>query len=184
MEWVPSAPYQIQTGIKSKPTAPARPLNSRNAPRWVWILFLSAIPPEADVVEKGPGAGVVPLLLLGPVLIGLELLHPPLQGGRVEVDVHHSCRYIFVPQQTLHLRHVHAVGEPCGRGRVAQQVGVRGDGDEKPGSVMSGSRRRSKGVLGVGPTGRGRFKNAEPTIWRDEDLDVPTFIRKNLNLDF
>ena len=64
------------------------------------------------------------------------------------------------------------------------ESGVRGDGDEKPGSVMSGSRRRSKGVLGVGPTGRGRFKNAEPTIWRDEDLDVPTFIRKNLSLDF
>jgi len=65
------------------------------------------------------------------------------------------------------------------------EAGMRNDGEEKPGSVMSGQRRRHKGgVLGVGPTGRGRFKNAEPTIWRDEDLDVPTFIRKNLNLDF
>ena len=67
---------------------------------------------------------------------------------------------------------------------IPSAPGKRGDGDEKPGSVMSGSRRRSKGVLGVGPTGRGRFKTAEPTIWRDEDLDVPTFIRKNLSLDF
>ena len=57
-------------------------------------------------------------------------------------------------------------------------------GDEKPGPAMGGRRRRAKGALGIGPTGRGRFKNAEPTIWRDEDLDVPTFIRKNLNLDF
>ena len=51
---------------------------------------------------------------------------------------------------------------------------------------MGSNRRRrpAKGVLGVGPSGRGRFKNAEPTIWRDEDLDIPTFIRKNLTLDF
>ena len=53
----------------------------------------------------------------------------------------------------------------------------------RPGSVMSG-RRKSRGALSVGPTGRGRFKNAEPTIWHDEDLDVPTFIRKSLSLDF
>jgi len=51
-------------------------------------------------------------------------------------------------------------------------------------SVMSGRRRRGKAPLGVGPTGRGRFKNAEPTIWNGEDLDIPTFIRKSLNLDF
>ena len=64
------------------------------------------------------------------------------------------------------------------------EAGAQPGGDEKPGPAMGGRRRRSKGALGVGPTGRGRFKNAEPTIWRDEDLDVPTFIRKNLNLDF
>ena len=38
-------------------------------------------------------------------------------------------------------------------------------------------RRKQKAVLGTGPTGRGRFNNAEPTIWNGEDLDVPTFIR-------
>ena len=53
-----------------------------------------------------------------------------------------------------------------------------------PGGVMSSRRRRGKGGLGAGPTGRGRFKNVEPTVWRDEDLDVPTFIRKGLSLDF
>ena len=51
------------------------------------------------------------------------------------------------------------------------------------GGVMS-ARRRRKGPLSTGPVGRGRFKNAEPTIWHDEDLDVPTFIRKGLSLDF
>lgn len=61
--------------------------------------------------------------------------------------------------------------------------GSRQDTEARPGSVMSG-RRPKKGALSVGPTGRGRFKNAEPTIWHDEDLDVPTFIRKSLSLDF
>ena len=57
------------------------------------------------------------------------------------------------------------------------------DDAAKPGSVMSGRHHRKNG-LGNGPSGRGRFKNAEPTIWNGEDLDIPTFIRKNLNLDF
>ena len=54
------------------------------------------------------------------------------------------------------------------------------------GGVLSGqpASRKGKGALGVGPVGRGRFNKVEPTIWRDEDLDVPTFIRKNVNLDF
>ena len=55
--------------------------------------------------------------------------------------------------------------------------------DHKPGGVMSGRRRKSKGSLGMGPTGRGRFQNAEPTVWNGEDLDLPTFIRKDISLD-
>ena len=60
----------------------------------------------------------------------------------------------------------------------------KADDDARPGSVMSGRRRKQKSALSVGPTGRGRFNGAEPTIWNGEDLDIPTFIRKNLNLDF
>ena len=53
------------------------------------------------------------------------------------------------------------------------------------GSVMSGRKSHRKGgALGVGPVGRGRFNNAEPTIWNGEDLDIPTFIRRNINLEF
>ena len=50
--------------------------------------------------------------------------------------------------------------------------------------VMSGRHKKARGPLGTGPNGRGRFKNSEPTIWNGEDLDIPTFIRKSLNLDF
>ena len=55
--------------------------------------------------------------------------------------------------------------------------------NEKPGPVLSTRRRKAKVALGVGPTGRGRFQNAEPTIWNGEDLDIPTFIRKDISLD-
>jgi cell division GTPase FtsZ len=74
-------------------------------------------------------------------------------------------------------------------GRVSVVVmlfesGGKAADEARPGGVMSGRRRKSKSILSVGPTGRGRFNGAEPTIWNGEDLDIPTFIRKNLNLDF
>ena len=59
----------------------------------------------------------------------------------------------------------------------------RPEDDAKPGKVMGSRRRKSKGVLSAGPTGRGRFQNAEPTIWNGEDLDIPTFIRKGISID-
>ena len=52
------------------------------------------------------------------------------------------------------------------------------------GGVMSPKRRKKAGgPLGIGPQGRGRFNNAEPTIWNGEDLDIPTFLRRNISLD-
>jgi cell division protein FtsZ len=53
-------------------------------------------------------------------------------------------------------------------------------------SVLGSKRgRKTKNAgLGVGPQGRGRFNNAEPTVWNGEDLDIPTFLRRNINLDF
>ena len=44
-------------------------------------------------------------------------------------------------------------------------------------------RKKTKSVLDVGPTGKGRFNNAERTEWRGEDLDIPTYLRQNINLD-
>ena len=45
-----------------------------------------------------------------------------------------------------------------------------------------GIRARGSALL-VGPTGRGRFANSEPTIYNGEDLDIPTFVRQNITLD-
>ena len=55
---------------------------------------------------------------------------------------------------------------------------------KRVGGVMTPRSRRKNGALAAGPVDRGRFKNAEPTFWHDEDLDVPTFVRKGLSLDF
>lgn len=38
--------------------------------------------------------------------------------------------------------------------------------------------------LSLGPNGNGRFQNAEPTIWHGENIDIPTFVRRNINLEF
>ena len=59
----------------------------------------------------------------------------------------------------------------------------KGEGPEKPGGVMSGRRRKNRNALGAASSGRGRFQNAEPTIWNGEDLDIPTFIRKDISID-
>ncbi|MBR0197757.1 MAG: hypothetical protein IJQ34_06465 [Kiritimatiellae bacterium] len=54
---------------------------------------------------------------------------------------------------------------------------------EKP---ARGSRktRSGKNALAASPQGRGRFNNSAPTIWRGEDLDIPTYLRQNIILDF
>ena len=78
--------------------------------------------------------------------------------------------------------------EPAFRGKLSVVIMLfesngKADVGDTPNGVMSGRRRKTKGALGAGPSGRGRFKNAEPTIWNNEDLDVPTFIRRSINID-
>lgn len=38
--------------------------------------------------------------------------------------------------------------------------------------------------LDPGPTGRGRFNNAEQTFRNDENLDIPTYIRQGISLEY
>lgn len=52
-------------------------------------------------------------------------------------------------------------------------------------SAAGGKSRHTPSVLGAGTANRhGRFSNTEHTIWNGEDLDVPTFIRKHISLEF
>ena len=67
------------------------------------------------------------------------------------------------------------------------ESGGRTEAEEEEEAKTSESvrrRRRQKTALGTGPTGRGRFNNSEPTVWNGEDLDIPTFIRRNISLDY
>lgn len=61
-------------------------------------------------------------------------------------------------------------------------------GEEEEGSENASEavrrRRKQRALLGTGPTGKGKFTNAEATIWNGEDLDIPTFIRRDISLDF
>ncbi len=58
------------------------------------------------------------------------------------------------------------------------------DGTAAAGGGAPKKPRRGRDPLDPGPKGRGRFNNAEPTVWNGADLDIPTFIRRNINLDF
>lgn len=59
-------------------------------------------------------------------------------------------------------------------------------GDVARGTAKRGRRRgKRKGLqekLKLDPSGRGRFKGVEPTLFEGEDLDVPTFLRKGIKL--
>ncbi|HRR33620.1 MAG TPA: hypothetical protein P5026_05945 [Kiritimatiellia bacterium] len=51
--------------------------------------------------------------------------------------------------------------------------------------IQPGSRRsRAKGSkLSFGATGRGKFRDVEPTLYEGQDLDVPTYIRRGITLE-
>lgn len=51
------------------------------------------------------------------------------------------------------------------------------------GGVQPKRRKNALNPLAQGPKGRGRFSNIAPTIYNGEDLDVPTFSRRNIILD-
>ncbi len=50
----------------------------------------------------------------------------------------------------------------------------------QPGSAK---RNKTKSKLSSGATGKGKFQNVEPTIYNGQDLDIPTYLRKNIHLD-
>lgn len=60
-------------------------------------------------------------------------------------------------------------------GEVADVVPARAGGRK--------TRSRGGSKLSSGATGRGKFKGVEPTMYNNEDLDVPTFARRGIRLD-
>ena len=68
-------------------------------------------------------------------------------------------------------------------GRISVVVMLFESGDDDARPAAASNRRHLKNALAVGPTGKGRFNNAERTEWHGEDLDVPTYLRQNINLE-
>lgn len=76
----------------------------------------------------------------------------------------------------------------CGRLSVVVMLfETSGKGSQDPaanaqGGSGGGRKTRRKGPLGA-TAGHVRFNNAEPTIWKGEDLDIPTYVRRSISLD-
>lgn len=52
-----------------------------------------------------------------------------------------------------------------------------------PGGSKTRRQRPKQASLPLELSGRGRFKDVEPTIYNGEDLDVPTFVRRGLRIE-
>jgi cell division protein FtsZ len=52
--------------------------------------------------------------------------------------------------------------------------------EEKPSGEKSAQAKQE--VLQFEPVTRGRFEKSEPTIVEGEDLDIPTYLRKNIKV--
>lgn len=80
----------------------------------------------------------------------------------------------WLPQEDQNAESVtEAVGE---EGASAKDAGRR---ERKP---RSRGPRVEQGRFDLEGRGKGRFKGVEPTLYRGQDLDVPTFIRKNIKI--
>ncbi len=55
-------------------------------------------------------------------------------------------------------------------------------GAEPPTAKRTGKKKQRQTSLSFGATGKGRFKDVEPTIMDGEDLDIPTFVRRGVRL--
>ena len=138
-----------------------------------------------DALTRAPllaeGSGPVRAILCG-VLAGEDLRLSEV--GRIADGV----RSAFGERCAFELATVNDELTFTGRLSVVVMLFEANGKDDAPaaGSAISGGRRKSKNrnPLSQGPQGRGRFNNAEPTVWNGEDLDIPTFIRKNIYLDY
>ena len=141
-----------------------------------------------DALVRAPllaeGSGAVRSIVCG-VLAGEDLRLSEV--GQIS----EGLRTAFGTHTTFDLATVNDEATFTGRLSVVVLLFESGGDDAADGGAAAtapgGSGRKkakARNPLQAGPQGRGRFNNAEPTVWNGEDLDIPTFIRRNLNLDF
>ncbi|MBO7483252.1 MAG: hypothetical protein J6U17_05145 [Kiritimatiellae bacterium] len=152
----------------------------------VTVQGLDRAPEAVDALARAPllaeGSGPVRAILCG-VLAGEDLRLSEV--GKIANGV----RTAFGEGCAFELATVNDEQTFCGRISVVLMLfEANGKDVDEPqtGSAIAGPRRgrKARNPLATGPQGRGRFNNAEPTVWNGEDLDIPTFVRRNINLDF
>lgn len=98
-----------------------------------------------------------------------------------------GVRTAFGQQRTFKLATVNDEGTFSGRlVTVIMLLEAAENGEESGGMTPAGARTKRPRTSSVqSAAGRGgRFSNAEQTIWHGEDIDMPTFIREGINLDY
>ena len=152
----------------------------------------------ATVTQQGPNRAqeAVDALVRSPVLsVGQAPVRSILCGILAGDDLRLSevgtiaenLRKAFGPRNHFELATVNDDETFSGRLSVALLLLEYSPKDAVSETTDSASPHRSnkpRAILGIGPSGRGRFKNAEPTLWKGEDLDIPTFVRQDISLDF
>lgn len=99
--------------------------------------------------------------------------HPDLKG-RISVTLVASERWSARAEEPPA-----AAADPAGTAEPSAETAVADPTGFK-------RKRRSKTTqtkLALEPTGRGRFKDVEPTILDGEDLDIPTFLRRGITVE-
>lgn len=136
-----------------------------------------------DALVRSPllaaGSGPVRAMLCG-VLAGDDLRLSEI--GEISDGI---SKAFGAPPATFELATVNDEEAFSGRISVALLL-FEGDTAQENADSPSGGPRPKRGRKTGGalaPKGSGRFNNAEPTIWNGEDLDIPTFLRRNINLD-
>jgi cell division protein FtsZ len=124
---------------------------------------------ESPLLKRRDGETPVRSILVG-VLAGDDLRLSEI-GGLVG-----GLAAVYGPDVAIELGTVN--DESVFSGRLAVVILVFEEGSAVPQPkqtrLTSGSRALSSNT---------RFTNAERTLWHDEDLDVPTYLRRNLTLD-
>ena len=101
-----------------------------------------------------------------------------------EIDVLASgVRAAFGPDAGFELGTVNDEAAFSGRLSVVALLFEEGATSSIPATGGVRQRRRSLSAAESSLAGANRFGGAEKTLWNDEDLDIPTYLRRNLTLD-
>jgi cell division protein FtsZ len=131
---------------------------------------------NSPLLTSSPAARPIRKILLG-ILAGDDL-----RLSEVAV-LANGTRSSFGPDATFELGTVN--DEATFSGRLAAVILLFEESATSSGGVQGGigQRRRTLSAAERALAGADRFGCAEKTYWNDEDLDIPTFLRRNLTLE-